>query len=198
MIPGGQALFGDLTTYSVGVIFVLAPPPGYRHSEVQQMLATFGGILPQQQQVRLVPVIAPAAEVGIACSPTPNDILFGRGRAIVDHPGNIRLLLLVEENKPFYDAANKEAKTRLSGTVVRILKGRSRGRFLKKRNATNGGAWEEVTDTLARNKVSHAFRTMRQSMMRNAAAAAAALPREIEHTARAAADCREHEIATPT
>jgi hypothetical protein len=151
------------------------------------MLATFGGILPQQQQsqFRLFTMAAPA-KVGrrIACSPTPNDILFGRGRAMVDHPGNMRLLLLVEENMPFYDAANKEAKTRLSGTVVQILKKGWSSRFLKK-NATTTGAWEEVNDMLARNKVSHAFRTMRQSMMRNAAAAP---PRKIEHSARAAAD----------
>ena len=95
-------------------------------------------------------------------SPSRYDILFGRGRKVMEHPGNLRLLSLVKDKTPFYDAASKEAKTRLTVEVVQILKCRL-SRFLKK-NAS--GVWEEVTDALARKKVSHAFRTMRQSAAR--------------------------------
>jgi hypothetical protein len=166
-------LFGDFTYF--------CSRPG-NHSEVQQqMLATFGILAPHQQS--LLPVTAhhggsmrwgfveegagqeadSSKSIVVIVTPSRYDILFGRGRAVMEHPGNLRLLLLVGEKMPSYNAANKEAKTGLTVAVVQILKGRS-SRFLKKNDS---GVWEEVTDALARNKVSHAFRTMRQSAMRN-------------------------------
>jgi hypothetical protein len=127
-----------------------------------------------------------AAVVGSVFPPYRHDILFGRGRKVMEHPGNLRLLMLVKEKMPIYDAANKEAKTRLTAEVVQTLKGPRSSRFLKK-NAT-GVWWEEVTDALARKKVSHAFRTMRQSVVKS---------QEKQTTqAQGAANVRLHQLAS--
>jgi hypothetical protein len=146
------------------------------HKEVQQKLATFG-ILPQSLpvsvdgelklqnhrewlQMRRV-VEGVEEELGETKSsiltPSRYDILFGRGRRIRENPGNLRLLFLVEQKRSVYEAADKQEKTRMSLDMVRMLKAKP-SRFLKK-NAS--GIWEEVDEEMAREKVSHAFRTMR-------------------------------------
>jgi hypothetical protein len=143
------------------------------HREVQQNLATFG-ILPQSlpvsldgelklehhrewlQMRRVVEGELDESKSSIV-APSRYDILFGRGRAIQDHPGNLGLLFLVEQQSLGYDATDKQEKTRISMEIVRTLKAKP-SRFLKK-NAS--GVWEEVDEDMAREKVSHAFRTMR-------------------------------------
>jgi hypothetical protein len=90
-------------------------------------------------------------------TPSRYDILFGRGRPVRENPGNLRFLFLVEQNKSVYEAADKQEKTRMSFEILGMLKAKP-SRFLKK-NAS--GIWEEVDEETAREKVSHAFRTMR-------------------------------------
>jgi hypothetical protein len=146
------------------------------HKEVQQKLATFG-ILPQslpvsedgelkldnhQEWLQMRRVVE-EEEVELdetkssIITPSRYDILFGRGRPIRENPGNIGLLFLVEQKSLVYEAANKQEKTRISLEIVSMQKAKP-SRFLKK-NAN--GLWEEVNEDMAREKVSHAFRTMR-------------------------------------
>jgi hypothetical protein len=50
----------------------------------------------------------------------------------------------------------------LAETIVRNIKDTS-GRFL--RLESRGGGWSEVNDEVARDKIAHAFRTQRKSVM---------------------------------
>jgi hypothetical protein len=144
------------------------------HKEVQQKLATFG-ILPRSlpvtedgelklenhqewlQMRRVVEEVELDETKSSIITPSRNDILFGRGRPIRENPGNIGLLFLVEQKSSVYEAADKQEKTRIALEIV-IMQKRKPSRFLKK-NAS--GVWEEVDGDMAREKVSHAFRTMR-------------------------------------
>jgi hypothetical protein len=88
-------------------------------------------------------------------SPGPNDILLGRGRPYQEYTGNHRLAALVEvQREQYQQAAGRFRKTCISMDVVKMIHG-IQGRFLQR---TNEG-WEAVTDSLAREKVSHSFRT---------------------------------------
>jgi hypothetical protein len=146
------------------------------HKEVQQKLATFG-ILPQslpvsvdgelklenhREWLRMRWVVEGVEEdldetKSSIITPSRHDILFGRGRRIRDNPGNLGLLFLVEQERSVYEATDRREKTRIALVIVRMLKAK-RSRFLKK-NAS--GIWKEVDEDMAREKVSHAFRTMR-------------------------------------
>ena len=89
-------------------------------------------------------------------NPTPNDVLFGRGRTIKDHPGNSKLHYLIEANRSRYEVAHKWEKTVIASEIVAIIKDSS-GRFLR----VDGNAWVEVDSEIAREKVSHTFRSRR-------------------------------------
>ena len=92
--------------------------------------------------------------------PTRRDVLFGKGKPIQFSPGNQRLSLFVESLFDEYhnDSLSKSEKTALLDKIVDYVK--SRGvRFLSKET----GVWQEVTDDLARSKVSQLFRSMKAS-----------------------------------
>jgi hypothetical protein len=87
--------------------------------------------------------------------PLPNDVLLGRGRPYQEYAGNQRLAMVVELNRDKYQQATKRfEKTCTSLDVVKFIQ-ESKGRFLHR---TPEG-WEEVSDFVARDKVSHSFRT---------------------------------------
>ena len=73
-----------------------------------------------------------------------------------EHPGNIRLSLLIESFKGNRDAAARGDKAAISEQVVKMIK-ESRGRFLKREEDCD--EWVEVTDDIAETKVKHGFRT---------------------------------------
>jgi hypothetical protein len=83
--------------------------------------------------------------------PARNDVLFGRGKTIQDHPGNLRLQHLIENNRSRYDQLGKWEKTVLSSAIVAEIQDVN-GRFLK----LNNGVWVLVDSENAREKVSHA------------------------------------------
>lgn len=88
----------------------------------------------------------------------PNDVLFGRGKAVVDHRGNTKFRRLVDAYMPKYLEAERFEKTCIAEAIVQMIK-ESNGRFLKKEPGSN---WEEVDGPEARKKVAHAFRNRRQ------------------------------------
>jgi hypothetical protein len=99
-------------------------------------------------------------------SPTPNDVLFGRGKAIKEHPANIVLYRLVGERMLEYEMSSKWEKTVTASEIMATVKERH-GRFLK---MAEGGNWVEVDSEVAREKVSHVFRSQRRRLITSSAA----------------------------
>lgn len=103
------------------------------------------------------------ASVAPAVQPRPSDVLLGRGRHLVNHPGNRRFRLLIDRYLGMYESFNHRLdKTVLSYTIVRIVKEDLSGRFLKE--ADDGKAFHEVDDGVAHAKVAHCFRSQRSAM----------------------------------
>lgn len=89
-------------------------------------------------------------------TPLATDVLLGRGKAIIDHPGNVRFRQVIDFYGQKYEAAGRLEKTCMAEVIVRLIN--SSGRFLKRDDV---GAWEEVDEATARKKVAHAFRNRR-------------------------------------
>lgn len=90
--------------------------------------------------------------------PTEGDVIFGRGKGIQNHAGNIRLRQLIDSYRPRYESARLLDKTVIADELVQEFKYVS-GRFLKK---DGDDGWVEVTDEMAREKISHVFRDRRR------------------------------------
>jgi len=88
----------------------------------------------------------------------PHDVLFGRGKYVVDHPGNMKFRRLVDVYMHKYEEAERLEKTCIAEAIVQMIQ-ESNGRFLKKEP---GSDWEEVDGPAARKKVAHAFRNRRK------------------------------------
>jgi hypothetical protein len=88
--------------------------------------------------------------------PGPKDVLMGRGKIIEENLGNLRLRHLIATHGEQYDNACKFEKTVAAQSIMGMIKDQG-GRFLKK----GPGGWREVSDEMARDKVSHAFRNKR-------------------------------------
>ena len=89
--------------------------------------------------------------------PSNNDVLLGKGKPIQEYRGNQKLSLLVDTLVEQYDTKSKSEKTAMAAEIVHKVKA-SKGRFLSK----DSGIWTEVSDDMARDKVSHMFRHQRQ------------------------------------
>eukprot|EP00934_Nitzschia_sp_Nitz4_P001389 Nitzschia sp. Nitz4//scaffold83_size84149//43237//44528//NITZ4_005173-RA/size84149-processed-gene-0.58-mRNA-1//-1//CDS//3329558944//1389//frame0 len=92
--------------------------------------------------------------------PKSQDVLFGKSAKASSHPGNIRAHQLVEEQFEEYEKAFKVEKTQIADRIVQAIL-RQGGRFLKKSDI-GVGTWEVVSDRVAREKVSHWCRHLRQ------------------------------------
>ena len=95
-------------------------------------------------------------------APEPNDILLGRGRPYQEYSGNLMLADLIDKERPRYQGSNRSGKTKISREVLRIIKEELHGKFLKKDETT--GLWIEQSDEVAREKISHSFRTWTAKM----------------------------------
>eukprot|EP00934_Nitzschia_sp_Nitz4_P005223 Nitzschia sp. Nitz4//scaffold37_size175936//85170//86912//NITZ4_002048-RA/size175936-processed-gene-0.223-mRNA-1//-1//CDS//3329549794//5213//frame0 len=92
--------------------------------------------------------------------PGQNDVLLGRGKGFYQHTGNIRFRALVEDRFPHYERARTSAeKKRLTCEVIGLIR-TSGGRFLKDDSKCG---WVIVTEEVARQKVAHVFRSLRES-----------------------------------
>jgi hypothetical protein len=89
--------------------------------------------------------------------PNNTDVLFGKGRTIQQHIGNMRLHALVEERLEEYSAcgSRKEKKEISEGIVAQVKE--ASGRFLTQES----GVWIEANGDVAREKVTHLFRNRR-------------------------------------
>jgi len=91
--------------------------------------------------------------------PSPTDVLLGRGRPSQEWPGNKRLSEIIDQFYPMFTDADRSTKTAISKGIVQSIHS-SGGRFLKKDKTLNG--WVLVSDYDGREKVSHAFRNLKQ------------------------------------
>jgi hypothetical protein len=88
------------------------------------------------------------------------DVLFGRGKVIFEHTGNMRATHLVEMHQQEREQASKYQKTDISDRIVNIIH-ESHGRFLK----WEDDGWSEVDHDEAREKISHFFRQLRRKKL---------------------------------
>jgi hypothetical protein len=90
--------------------------------------------------------------------PLASDVLLGRGRPIQEHAGNMRLKAIVDEYlSTYHTATNTKIKTKITADIVHLIK-KTSCRFLSKES----GVWIEVSDDVARDKVSHLFRARKK------------------------------------
>lgn len=88
--------------------------------------------------------------------PATLDVLLGRGRPYQKFPGNLRLSNMIDARQGEYQAATQQLeKTAISNDILVAIKGMG-ARLLKRSNC--GQYWVEVSDLVARDKVSHGFR----------------------------------------
>lgn len=87
--------------------------------------------------------------------PTSRDVLVGRGRPYQEFQGNLRYSRIIDLNLGKYlSATNRFEKTCIFMDVVKLIQDTG-GRFLQR----TGTGWVTVNDSVAREKVSHIFRT---------------------------------------
>jgi hypothetical protein len=86
--------------------------------------------------------------------PIRKDILLGKGRQIMKHPGNLEMRYLLEENIHLWESATNQQKANLAREVVREIRA-SGGRFIRE---DESGWFAEVDEDTARQKVSIGFR----------------------------------------
>lgn len=92
--------------------------------------------------------------------PRYEDCLFGRGRNVMKHPGNVAMRHLLEEKRERYAAAPHQKKSDVAWEVVREIK-MGGGRFLKE---LDSGLFAPVEDEVARKKISIAFRDLKTTV----------------------------------
>lgn len=90
-------------------------------------------------------------------SPLENDVLLGRGRPFQDYVGNQQLGRMIDQQRQRYlSAKDRFDKTYISMQIVEEIQ-KLGGRFLQR--SPDKGGWELVSDAVARDKVSHSFRS---------------------------------------
>jgi hypothetical protein len=101
-----------------------------------------------------------------------DDVLFGKEKRVVNHPGNTRFRQLIDMYLASYESAPRGEKTRITKTIVEHIHSSS-GRFLKRGPSTTDGensdnnntadrGWIEVDTETAYDKITHAFRNRRK------------------------------------
>lgn len=99
-----------------------------------------------------------------AITPREYDVLFGRGRKYFGHPGNLRMLQIIQESKDIYNASSKTEKKCLTKRTIERIRKMEAGctahppvRFLKLRK-DGSGLFVEATRKEVHDKVSHCYR----------------------------------------
>jgi len=91
--------------------------------------------------------------------PEPFDILCGKDKNFSSHPGNRCFRELIESMvEPYERAFTKQDKMRFTRNIVATLKTKYNSRFLRRIPNNASGSWQEISESMARDKVSHALR----------------------------------------
>lgn len=97
-------------------------------------------------------------------TPSPNDVICGRGGKANTHQGNISFREEAKKLRSWYESSSKSEKFTISSFLVDIVRERG-GRFLK-RDTENPGQWTECDGNDVRKKASQALREGRQQRAR--------------------------------
>lgn len=95
---------------------------------------------------------------GVSASeePAPFDILCGKDKTYNKHKGNMVFREMIASHQDVYaKAASKQGKMQITKDIVKALRAEHNSRFVK---LNKGGKWVEISDQVARDKVSHALR----------------------------------------
>ena len=92
--------------------------------------------------------------------PHHEDCLFGRGRNVMKHPGNVAMRSMLGEKRERYACAAHQKKAEIAWEVVNEIK-MGGGRFLKELDI---GIYKLVDDETARKKISIAFRDLKNKV----------------------------------
>jgi hypothetical protein len=107
------------------------------------------------------------SQLGADFQPSKYSVICGRGKSSYDHIGNHRLRMLASTFvADYYQAGRKLAKSTIVSNIVTTIR-KTGGRFCKYEK----GAWFEVGDYYAREKVSAFFRDMLPTNYRSSARA---------------------------
>jgi hypothetical protein len=93
---------------------------------------------------------------GKVLEPTKDDVLLGRGKPFQNHPGNQRMLEIVDERKEQYLAVKRDQKRAIVEEVLGVIQ-EGGASFLKR--SADGHYWKEVEPAISFEKVSHALRS---------------------------------------
>ena len=74
------------------------------------------------------------------------------------HSGNLNLAKIIEEHQARFESADRLHKTALSWDIVKLIQKDLGGKFLEKDGTS--GAWREVSQDVAREKVAYGFRSL--------------------------------------
>jgi hypothetical protein len=106
-------------------------------------------------------------QLGADFQPSDSSVICGRGKAVFNHTGNHRLRAISSLFAADYaQAGRKSAKSAIVAYIVAVIR-QGGGRFCKREK----GAWFEVGDYYAREKVSALFRDMLHSRYRSSSKA---------------------------
>ena len=89
-------------------------------------------------------------------NPTDHDVLLGRGKPFQNHPGNRKMLGLVDQYRERYQRAERKEKHDIVEEVMELISSNG-GRFLRHVDYEN--QWVEVSHPISYRKVGHAFRS---------------------------------------
>mmetsp|Transcript_36322 Transcript_36322/g.88003 ORF Transcript_36322/g.88003 Transcript_36322/m.88003 type:complete len:326 (+) Transcript_36322:150-1127(+) len=95
--------------------------------------------------------------------PRPTDVVLGRGRGTLKHPGNVRFREFLREYQEEYNNTARYKRVKAPTELTRILLGEGI-RFLKK---TENGGWEESDFAEVEKKVKQLFRTRKKKKKKN-------------------------------
>ncbi len=101
---------------------------------------------PEEQPLQMTDILAP----------TINDVLCGRGGAVLRHPGNVQYQNLIKERQQEYTTCMKAEKLKISRSIVEHVRKEYRGRFLVRDSTTK--SWYDIGEKKAVEKTSQALR----------------------------------------
>ena len=126
--------------------------------------------LPKEEESTSLPDLSSSVVTKLAS----DDVLMGRGAAVIGNEGNRRFRKLIQKYKTEYDATRiRQEKDRIARRIVETIKSRN-GRFLKKIDTptqaeffkvpAGKAAWVIVKEAVVLQKVKQAFRDDRRAL----------------------------------
>ena len=130
-----------------------------RHREWLKSCATLESWI-RQGKLHSATASVPVREIVII--PATNDVLLGRGKRSIVHPGSVQLNRLVDETMEEYLSGTKAVKTAITIRLIAQVKEEFQGRFLEQ--DAKSGVWLIASDDIVRLRISQRFRARKQEV----------------------------------